>query len=268
MASGMNGVSMSNDSVVMEVGVQNLMKKLAIKKEHPNDASVIEPLEVMRSPTSIQDFQRKFSSSEGPENPTHSSKLHFLSESASMSESEEITSSNNGDHTNNQVGTVDVMVQNTLKKLQIKKNSANSSDTDYDHDTSGDIMRSKLSIQEFKNRFSSSSVHDTSVHDTSVHDTSVHDTSGDRMRSKISIQEFRNRFSSSSEQGKEGWNSLETTPRGKQNKYSTINGRQEIYPESGREVILLDNVGREISVHSKTDSNNHAENSLAEEQKS
>ena len=219
----MNGSNMSNDSVIMDAGVENLLKKLAVKKEHPNDASLGEIPEVMRSTTPIRDFQKKISSSVEP-----IQEIQPTGSETSSAPDDVFTPTVSNEKVNRpiaQVGSVDVMVENTLKKLEEKKNSA-TSDIDYDHDTSGDVIRSKTSIQEFRNRFSSSS--------------------GD---------------------GKEGWNSLETTPIGKQNKCAMANGKMGTCSESDREVIELDNTGKEVSTHSKVDINRSDRNVLADKPK-
>ena len=105
--------------------------------------------------------------------------------------------------------TVDDMVNNTLKKLEKKK----------------------------------------SLVETLTDDN--HDKEGNMLRSKTSVAEFRNRFSDSSERGKEGYNSLETTPIGKAYKYSD----QESIPN----IILEEQTGPIISNRNKisNDLNKH-----------
>ena len=161
-SSGKHG-SKTNKAMDVDVMVTNTLKKLALQKEKSNDPSSGMDHEVMRSNTSIHDFKKKFSSIE--ENQTNSSKSSSIIQSPTTSmhvESEH--------HSHQQFGTVDDMVNNTLKKLEKKKSSANSP-VDDNHDKEGNVIRPK-----------------------------------------VSVAEFRNRFSDTSEPGKEGWNSLETTP--------------------------------------------------------
>ena len=157
----------------VDVMVTNTMKKLALQKEKTTTTSSGQPHEIMRPKASIYDIQRKFSSIE--ENQTNSSK------SSSILQSPTTTSSLSMEiefRSHQQLGTtVDDMVNNTLKKLE-KKKSLVETPTDDNHDKEGNILRSKTSVAE-----------------------------------------FRNRFSDSSERGKEGYNSLETTPIGKAYKY-------------------------------------------------
>ena len=192
MATFSSGKNDGKSSKVMDVDVMvtNTLKKLALQKEKSNDPSSGIDHEVMRSNTSIQDFKKKFSSIE--ESQTNSSKSSSIIQSPTTSMSVEPEY-----HSHQQFGTVDDMVNNTLKKLEKKKSSA-TSPVDDNHDKEGSVMRPK-----------------------------------------ISVAEFRNRFSDSSEPGKEGYNSLETTPVGRKNKYS--------YPESEKEVILEDINGMESS---------------------
>ena len=53
---------------------------------------------------------------------------------------------NNGLSKNGQIMDVDIMVQNTLKKLALKKENS----TEVSTEKSGEVMRSKTSIQDFK----------------------------------------------------------------------------------------------------------------------
>ena len=72
------------------------------------------------------------------------------------------------------------------------------------------------------------------------------------MRSKTSIEKFRKRFSSSSEDGKEGWNSLETTPIGRKHNNSKQNIEKVPNLKSDiKKVIVLDNDGVEVFPHLK-----------------
>ena len=71
-----------------------------------------------------------------------------------------------------------------------------------------------------------------------------HDKEGSVLRPKTSVAEFRNRFSDSSEQGKEGYKSLETTPIGRPYKYSD--------PESASNIIIEEQNGPTISKENKT----------------
>ena len=189
----------------VDVMVTNTMKKLALQKEKTTTTSSGQPHEVMRPKASIYDIQRKFSSIE--ENQTNSSK------SSSILQSPTTTSSLSMEiefRSHQQLGTtVDDMVNNTLKKLE-KKKSLVETPTDDNHDKEGNILRSKTSVAE-----------------------------------------FRNRFSDSSEQGKEGYNSLETTPIGKAYKYSDH--------ESTPDIILEEKIGSVISYKNKmvNDLNKH-----------
>ena len=140
-------------------------------------------------------FKKKFSSIE--ENQTNSSKSSSIIQSPTTSMPPE------SDHAHQQFGTVDDMVSNTLKKLE-KKKSSETTPIDDNFDKEGNVIRPKISVAEFKNR-----------------------------------------FSSSSEPGKEGWNSLETTPVGRNNKYS--------YAESEKEIVLEDINGMETSGLSQKD---------------
>jgi len=177
----------------VDVMVTNTMKKLALQKEKTTTTSSGQPHEIMRPKASIYDIQRKFSSIE--ENQTNSSK------SSSILQSPTTTSSLSMEiefRSHQQLGTtVDDMVNNTLKKLE-KKKSLVETPTDDNHDKEGNILRSKTSVAE-----------------------------------------FRNRFSDSSERGKEGYNSLETTPIGKAYKYSD--------QESTPDIILEERTGPIIS---------------------
>ena len=183
----------------VDVMVTNTMKKLALQKEKTNvtSSAIGEQREVMRSKTSIHDFQRKFSSIE--ENQTNSSKSSSLLQSPSTSS----FSMEAEFRSHQQLGTtVDDMVNNTLKKLANKKSSA-STPVDDNYDKEGSVLRPKTSVAE-----------------------------------------FRNRFSDSSEQGKEGYKSLETTPIGRPYKYSD--------PESATNIIIEEQNGsKQISKENK-----------------
>ena len=183
----------TSKNVDIDVMVTNTLKKLALKKEKSNDSLEGHSNEVRRSTTSMRDFKKRFSSLE--ENQTSSSKSSSIPQSPTptsvSTESEYRPTQQNG-------GTVDDMVTKTLLKLERKKSSVTSS-VDTDHDKEGNVIRSKTSIAEFKNRFSFSSEH-----------------------------------------GKEGWNSLETTPIGKQERFSN--------PAVEKEIILEESNTMEYSL--------------------
>ena len=188
--------SLKAGNMDVDIMVQNTLKKLALKKENSNEASTEKSGEVMRSKTSIQDFKKKFA----PQDKTDSNLSTVSSNPQSpfpvpLSPSEDIVISKpieNDSPSSSHTATVDVIVTNTLKKLEKKKSSVTNPIVDSDHDKEGAVIRSKTSVAEFRTRFSSSSY----------------------------------------EHGKEGWNSLETTPTRNKNAYT--------HPMIEKDVILVD----------------------------
>ena len=193
---GNNGLSKNGQIMDVDIMVQNTLKKLALKKENSNEASTEKSGEVMRSKTSIQDFKKKFA----PQNNNYSNLSTVSSHPQSpspvpLSPSEDSVISKpiqNDSPPSSHTATVDVIVTNTLKKLEKKKSSVTNPVVDSDHDKEGAVIRSKTSVAEFRTRFSSSSY----------------------------------------EHGKEGWNSLETTPIRNKNAYT--------HPMIEKDVILVD----------------------------
>ena len=84
-----------------------------------------------------------------------------------------------------------------------------------------------------------------------------HDKTGSVLRSKTSVAEFKNRFSDSSEHGKEGYNSLETTPIRPSYKYSD--------PGSTPNIILEEKTDSTISIETGM-TNNVNKNQKADRQ--
>ena len=193
---GNNGLSKNGQIMDVDIMVQNTLKKLALKKEKSNEASTEKSGEVMRSKTSIQDFKKKFAPQDN--NDSNLSTVSSNPQSPSpvpLSPSEDIVISKpieNDSPSSSHMATVDVIVTNTLKKLEKKKSSVTNPVVDSDHDKEGAVIRSKTSVAEFRTRFSSSSY----------------------------------------EHGKEGWNSLETTPIRNKNAYT--------HPMIEKDVILVD----------------------------
>ena len=196
LRAGNNGMSKNGQIMDVDIMVQNTLKKLALKKENSNEVSTEKSGEVMRSKTSIQDFKKKFA----PQNNNHSNLSTVSSHPQSPSPVPLSPSGNsvfsepieNDSPPSSHTATVDVIVTNTLKKLEKKKSSATNPVVDSDHDKEGAVIRSKTSVAEFRTRFSSSSY----------------------------------------EHGKEGWNSLETTPIRNKNAYT--------HPMIEKDVILVD----------------------------
>ena len=197
LKAGNNGVSKNGQITDVDIMVQNTLKKLALKKENSNETSTEKSGEVMRSKTSIQDFKKKFAPQDN--NDSNLSTVSSNPQSPSpvpLSPSEDSVTSKpiqNDSPLSSHTATVDVIVTNTLKKLEKKKSSVTSPVVDSDHDKEGAVIRSKTSVAEFRTRFSSSSY----------------------------------------EHGKEGWNSLETTPIRNKNAYTL--------PLIEKDVILVDN---------------------------
>ena len=196
LKAGNDGVSKNGQIMDVDIMVQNTLKKLALKKENSNEASTEISGEVMRSKTSIQDFKKKFAPQDN--NDSNLSTVSSNPQSPSpvpLSPSEDSVISkpiqNDSPHSSH-TATVDVIVTNTLKKLEKKKSSVTNPVVDSDHDKEGAVIRSKTSVAEFRTRFSSSSY----------------------------------------ENGKEGWNSLETTPIRNKNAYTI--------PLIEKDVILVD----------------------------
>ena len=196
LKAGNNGVSKNGQIMDVDIMVQNTLKKLALKKKNSNEALTEKSGEVMRSKTSIQDFKKKFA----PQDNTYSNVSTVSSQPRSPSpvslspsaESVISKSIQNDSPLSSHTATVDVIVTNTLKKLEKKKSSVTNPVVDSDHDKEGAVIRSKTSVAEFRTRFSSSSY----------------------------------------EHGKEGWNSLETTPIRNKNAYT--------HPMIEKDVILVD----------------------------
>ena len=196
LKAGNNGLSKNGQIMDVDIMVQNTLKKLALKKENSNEVSTEKSGEVMRSKTSIQDFKKKFA----PQDKNDSNLSTVSSNPQSpfpvpLSPSEDIVISKpieNDSPSSSHTATVDVIVTNTLKKLEKKKSSVTNPIVDSDHDKEGAVIRSKTSVAEFRTRFSSSSY----------------------------------------EHGKEGWNSLETTPTRNKNAYT--------HPMIEKDVILVD----------------------------
>ena len=193
---GNNGLSKNGQIMDVDIMVQNTLKKLALKKENSNEVSTEKSGEVMRSKTSIQDFKKKFAPQDN--NDSNLSTVSSNPQSPSpvpLSPSEDRVISKpiqNDSPPSSHTATVDVIVTNTLKKLEKKKSSVTNPVVDSDHDKEGAVIRSKTSVAEFRTRFSSSSY----------------------------------------EHGKEGWNSLETTPIRNKNAYTL--------PLIEKDVILVD----------------------------
>ena len=196
LKAGNNGVSKNGQITDVDIMVQNTLKKLALKKENSNETSTEKSGEVMRSKTSIQDFKKKFAPQDN--NDSNLSTVSSNPQSPSpvpLSPSEDSVISKpiqNDSPPSSHTATVDVIVTNTLKKLEKKKSSVTNPVVDSDHDKEGAVIRSKTSVAEFRTRFSSSSY----------------------------------------ENGKEGWNSLETTPIRNKNAYTI--------PLIEKDVILVD----------------------------
>ena len=196
ITTGNNGLSKNGQIMDVDIMVQNTLKKLALKKENSNEASTEKSGEVMRSKTSIQDFKKKFAPQDG--NDSNLSTVLSYPQSPSpvpLTPPEDIVISKpieNDSPSSSHTATVDVIVTNTLKKLEKKKSSVTNPVVDSDHDKEGAVIRSKTSVAEFRTRFSSSSY----------------------------------------EHGKEGWNSLETTPIRNKNAYT--------HPMIEKDVILVD----------------------------
>ena len=196
LKAGNNGVSKNGQITDVDIMVQNTLKKLALKKENSNETSTEKSGEVMRSKTSIQDFKKKFAPQDN--NDSNLSTVSSNPQSPSpvpLSPSEDSVISKpiqNDSPPSSHTATVDVIVTNTLKKLEKKKSSVTNPVVDSDHDKEGAVIRSKTSVAEFRTRFSSSSY----------------------------------------EHGKEGWNSLETTPIRNKNAYT--------HPMIEKDVILVD----------------------------
>ena len=196
LKAGNNGVSKNGQITDVDIMVQNTLKKLALKKENSNETSTEKSGEVMRSKTSIQDFKKKFAPQDN--NDSNLSTVSSNPQSPSpvpLSPSEDSVISKpiqNDSPPSSHTATVDVIVTNTLKKLEKKKSSITHPVVDSDHDKEGAVIRSKTSVAEFRTRFSSSSY----------------------------------------EHGKEGWNSLETTPIRNKNAYT--------HPMIEKDVILVD----------------------------
>ena len=194
LKAGKNGVTKNGQIMDVDIMVQNTLKKLALKKENSNEALTNKSGEVMRSKTSIQDFKKKFA----PQDNYDSNLLTVSSNPQSpspvpVSPSEDSVTSKpiqNDSPCSSHTATVDVIVTNTLKKLEKKKSSVTNPVVDSDHDKEGAVIRSKTSVAEFRTRFSSSSY----------------------------------------EHGKEGWNSLETTPIRNKN----------VHPMIEKDVVLVD----------------------------
>lgn len=193
---GNNGLSKNGQIMDVDIMVQNTLKKLALKKENSNEVSTEKSGEIMRSKTSIQDFKKKFAPQD--RNDSNLSTVSSQPQSPSpmpLSPSEDTVISKpieNDSPASSHTATVDVIVTNTLKKLEKKKSSVTNPIVDSDHDKEGAVIRSKTSVAEFRTRFSSSSY----------------------------------------EHGKEGWNSLETTPIRNKNAYT--------HPMIEKDVILVD----------------------------
>ena len=196
LKAGNNGVSNNGQIMDVDIMVQNTLKKLALKKENSNETLTEKSGEVMRSKTSIQDFKKKFAPQDN--NDSNLSTVSSNPQSPSpvpLSPSEDSVISKpiqNDSPFSSHTATVDVIVTNTLKKLEKKKSSVTNPVVDSDHDKEGAVIRSKTSVAEFRTRFSSSSY----------------------------------------EHGKEGWNSLETTPIRNKNAYT--------HPMIEKDVILVD----------------------------
>ena len=196
LKAGNNGVSKNGQIMDVDIMVQNTLKKLALKKENSNETLTEKSGEVMRSKTSIQDFKKKFAPQDN--NDSNLSTVSSNPQSPSpvpLSPSEDSVISKpiqNDSPISLPTATVDVIVTNTLKKLEKKKSSVANPVVDSDHDKEGAVIRSKTSVAEFRTRFSSSSY----------------------------------------ENGKEGWNSLETTPIRNKNAYTL--------PLIEKDVILVD----------------------------
>ena len=196
LKAGNNGVSKNGQIMDVDIMVQNTLKKLALKKENSNETLTEKSGEVMRSKTSIQDFKKKFAPQDN--NDSNLSTVSSNPQSPSpvpLSPSEDSAISKpiqNDSPLSSHTATVDVIVTNTLKKLEKKKSSVTNPVVDSDHDKEGAVIRSKTSVAEFRTRFSSSSY----------------------------------------EHGKEGWNSLETTPIRNKNAYA--------HPMIEKDVILVD----------------------------
>ena len=194
LKAGKNGVSKNGQIMDVDIMVQNTLKKLALKKENSNEALTNKSGEVMRSKTSIQDFKKKFAPQDN--NDSNLSTVSSNPQSPSpvpVSPSEDSVISKpiqNDSPCSSHTATVDVIVTNTLKKLEKKKSSVTNPVVDSDHDKEGAVIRSKTSVAEFRTRFSSSSY----------------------------------------EHGKEGWNSLETTPIRNKN----------VHPMIEKDVVLVD----------------------------
>ena len=194
LKAGKNGVTKNGQIMDVDIMVQNTLKKLALKKENSNEALTNKSGEVMRSKTSIQDFKKKFAPQDNNDsnlstvssNPQSPSPVP-VSPSADSVISKPIQ---NDSPCSSHTATVDVIVTNTLKKLEKKKSSVTNPVVDSDHDKEGAVIRSKTSVAEFRTRFSSSSY----------------------------------------EHGKEGWNSLETTPIRNKN----------VHPMIEKDVVLVD----------------------------
>ena len=203
LKAGNNGVSKNGQITDVDIMVQNTLKKLALKKENSNETSTEKSGEVMRSKTSIQDFKKKFAPQDN--NDSNLSTVSSNPQSPSpvpLSPSEDSVISKpiqNDSPPSSHTATVDVIVTNTLKKLEKKKSSVTNPVVDSDHDKEGAVLRSKTSVAEFRTRFSSSSY----------------------------------------ENGKEGWNSLETTPIRNKNAY-TLSSIE-------KDVILVDDDDRQSS---------------------
>ena len=196
LKAGNNGVSKNGQIMDVDIMVQNTLKKLALKKENSNETFTEKSGEVMRSKTSIQDFKKKFAPQDN--NDSNLSSVSSNPQSPSpvpLSPSEDSVISKpiqNDSPSSSHTATVDVIVTNTLKKLEKKKSSVTNPVVDSDHDKEGAVIRSKTSVAEFRTRFSSSSY----------------------------------------ENGKEGWNSLETTPIRNKTAYT--------HPMIEKDVILVD----------------------------
>ena len=158
----------NNDNTIMDGGVQTLLKKLEIQKQRPpaNQTDIASKDEFLCSNASTaHEFKKKLSIFDNSANV-----IGEIEDSSSLRSTDADATSLRSYDTG--VDTVDVIVSNTLRKLAKKKSDSALGCPDT-NEYEADVRRSKTSIQEFRQRFSSSS---------------------------------------SDKQGKEGWNSLETTP--------------------------------------------------------
>jgi len=133
----------------VDIMVTNTVKKLALQKQTPHKSENWGSHEVMRSDSSFFDLKKKFLSPEECQKEITAT----LSTNPESSVTPYNSPKNSLDAPETEFGTVDDIVNGTLRKLEKKKNSSKM-ETEQNLDKEGNTIRSKTSVAESINRFS------------------------------------------------------------------------------------------------------------------